>query len=152
MAAKLEDQLDRLTMLSSTELRAEWQRVHKQPAPAFSPDLLARGIAHHLQERRHGGLPTATRRHIERLVRQLGRTGEVAAERNVVLKAGTRLMRDWQGRTHHVLVVDDGFLFEDRRYTSLSAIAATITGAKWSGPRFFGLKRPPKAFAEKADG
>ena len=77
---------------------------------------------------------------------QLSRSGEVAAEREVVLKAGTRLARDWHGKTHHVLVLDEGFLFEDRRYASLTRIANTITGANWSGPRFFGLKRRAKAF------
>lgn len=145
---RLAEQLSRLTTLSSAELRDEWRRVLKEPAPPLSADLLTRGIAYRLQERVHGAMTGATRRRIERLVGQLDRRGEVAAERAPVLKVGTRLVRDWQGRSHHVLVLDDGFLFEDRRYASLTAVAATITGAKWSGPRFFGLKRRPKAFEQ----
>jgi hypothetical protein len=57
------------------------------------------------------------------------------------VKPGTHLARDWHGRTHHVLVTDDGFLYQERRYLSLSQVATAITGTKWSGPRFFGLKR-----------
>jgi len=93
------------------------------------------------------GWPAGCAVTLARLVRQLERTGEVSTEREVGLKTGTRLVRDWRGRTHHVLVLDDGFLFEDRRYGSLSLIASEITGANWPGPRFFGLKRRSKAFA-----
>jgi hypothetical protein len=149
--AKLDEQLTGLMAMSSAQLRGEWQRVYREPASlALSPDLLMRGLAYRLQERAHGGLASGVRRDIARLVRQLERTGEVSTEREVVLKTGTRLVRDWRGRTHHVLVLDDGFLFEDRRYGSLSRIASEITGANWSGPRFFGLKRRPKAFAAPA--
>jgi hypothetical protein len=149
--SKLDEQLAGLMAMSSAQLRGEWQRVCREPAPAaLSPDLLARGLAYRLQERAHGGLPSGVRRDIARLVRQLERTGEVSTEREVVLKTGTRLVRDWRGRTHNVLVLDDGFLFEDRRYRSLSRIASEITGANWSGPRFFGLRRRPKAFADLA--
>lgn len=142
----LDEQLTRLTTLSPADLRAEWQEVLREPAPPLPADLLRRGLAHHCQERVSGRLPAATRRRLDRLARQLAASGEIAAERDVVVKVGTRLARDWHGRTHHVLVLDDGYLYEDRRYPSLSRVAAEITGATWSGPRFFGLKRRPKAF------
>ena len=145
--ARLNDQLAALVTMPPAQLRAEWQRVRNAAPPPLPPDLLRRGIAQALQERVHGKLPASVRRRLERLVDQLERDGEVAAEREVVLKVGTRLARDWHGRTHHVLVLDDGFLFQDRRYTSLSRIAGEITGVAWSGPRFFGLKRRPKPFA-----
>jgi hypothetical protein len=133
--AKLDEKLAGLIAMSSAQLRDEWQRVWREPAPpALSPDLLARGLAYRLQERAHGGLASGVRRDIARLVRQLERTGEVSTEREVVLK----------------LVLDNGFLFEDRRYGSLSRVANEITGANWSGPRFFGLKRRPKPFAAPA--
>jgi hypothetical protein len=149
--AKLDDQLAGVMAMSMAQLRGEWQRVYHEPAPlALSPDLLMRELAYRLQERSHRRLASGMRRDIVRLVRQLDRTGEVSTEREVVLKTGTRLVRDWRGRTHHVLVLDDGFLFEDRRYGSLSRIASEITGANWSGPRFFGLKRRSKAFADLA--
>jgi hypothetical protein len=143
----LGERLARLDTLSPADLRTEWLQVLREPAPPLPADLLRRGLAHHHQERAHGRLPTATRRRIERLVQQLAASGEIATERDVVVKVGTRLARDWHGRTHHVLVLDDGYLYENRRYTSLSRIAAEITGATWSGPRFFGLKRRPKPFA-----
>jgi len=150
-ALSLDQQLMRLAGLSLAELRAEWQQVRREPAPPLGPDLLRRGLAHHHQERVHGRLPASTRRRLERLVRQLGAAGEIAAERDVVIKVGTRLARDWHGRTHHVLALEDGFLYEDRHYPSLSRVAAEITGATWSGPRFFGLKRRPKPFADRRE-
>ena len=140
----LEDQLTALATLSSAQLRDEWERVMRSPAPAISSTLLERGIAYELQAKRHGGLPPATRRAIERMTRELAQTGNVKTFGDTALRPGTRLSRDWHGRTYHVLVLDDGFLFEDRHYRSLSQIASAITGAAWSGPRFFGLKQAGK--------
>jgi hypothetical protein len=137
-ALGLAEELARLDRLSVADLRTEWQRVLKAPAPAISPDLLTRGIAYELQVRRHGGLPRSVRREIERLGQEVQQKGGTPRPR-ASLMPGTRLARDWHGRTHHVLVLDDGFLFEDRRYRSLTQIARAITGAVWSGPRFFGL-------------
>ena len=126
--------------MSSAQLREEWQRVMRTAPPAFSPDLMERAIAYELQARRHGGLAPAVQRALDRVGRQLARTGKVSPSRETRLKPGTRLSRDWHGRTHHVLVMDEGYLFEERRYRSLSQVAAAITGTAWSGPRFFGLK------------
>lgn len=128
-----------LLSMSSAELGSEWTCLHQKPAPSLSADLLARGIAYRLQERRHGGLTATARRQINRLARQLDKASEVTIGPHGDLKPGTRLSRDWHGKTCHVLVMDEGFLFEDRRYRSLSQIANAITGTKWSGPRFFGL-------------
>jgi hypothetical protein len=133
----LAPQIEALKALSTVQLRQEWQRVWKEPAPRLGHDLLRRGIAWKLQEREHDGLPRSCARELERLARQLERGKPLGLER--VAKPGTRLVRQWRGRTYHVAVMDDGFLFEDRRYASLSQIARVITGTKWSGPRFFGL-------------
>jgi hypothetical protein len=133
----LEHRIEALRSLSTAQLRQEWQRVWKEPAPRLGHDLLRRGIAWKLQEREQGGLPRPVIRELERLARQLERGKPLGLER--VAKPGTRLVRQWRGRTFHVAVMDDGFLFEDRRYSSLSQIAQAITGTKWSGPRFFGL-------------
>ena len=151
----LNGELAALRAMSTAQLQAEWQRVLRQPAPAISPDLLERGIAYELQARRHGRLPASNRRELARLARQLEHSGSVTPVGGTALKPGTRLSRDWHGRTHHVLVTDDGFLFKDRRYRSLSQVAAAITGATWSGPRFFGLKQRSRAESgagEAADG
>lgn len=146
--AALDDELAALATMSSAQLKVEWQRVMRTPSPAISPDLMERAIAYELQVRKYGGLPSATRREIERLGRQSKRTGKVAAAQDFALRPGTRLSRDWHGRTHHVLVLDEGFMFEERKYRSLSQIAGAITGTGWSGPRFFGLNRPVRAEAE----
>lgn len=101
---------------------------------------MRRAIAHDIQERVHGGLAPNVARELDRIAKRLARDGTCGADRT--LKPGTRLVREWHGRTHHVLVLDQGFQFEDRAYRSLSQIAQAITGAKWSGPRFFGLNQP----------
>ena len=141
MARGLGDQLVALTTMSSAQLRAEWMRVYKAPAPPLTADLLARGIAWRLQEKSHGGFTSTTVRELRRLKRQLDASGNVST--NVYqgrIKPGTRLVRDWGGVSHHVLVLESGYDYCDRRYASLSQIAQHITGAHWSGPRFFGLK------------
>jgi hypothetical protein len=91
-----------------------------------------------LQEKAHGGLSASTARQLAEAARQITKQGR-ASEGTTTLRPGTRLARDWHGRTHHVLVLDDGYHYRDRRYRSLTAIARDITGAAWSGPRFFGL-------------
>lgn len=123
------------------QLRAMWRDVYRRPAPDISPDLLRRGIAHRLQERAHGKLPVATWREIERISKQLLRNGKIGTRSQIALKVGTRLIRSWRGANHHILVCDEGFEYEGRRYNSLSQIAEEITGAHWSGPRFFGLRK-----------
>jgi len=88
-------------------------------------------------------------RELDRLARQLERSGTLDIERQASLKPGTRLVRDWGGKTYTVTVEPDGFTMGDRRYSSLSEIATTITGVKWSGPRFFGVKREPPRGRER---
>jgi hypothetical protein len=139
---QLGEQLETLATMSSASLRIEWRRVFREPAPELSDDLLRRDIAYRLQERARGGLAPDIRRRLDRLVRDAdGRGHKADAPQAITLRPGTRLVRDWHGKTHQVLVLDDGFLFEDRRYASLTRIACDITGANWSGPRFFGLKQ-----------
>jgi len=140
---RLDEQIETLRNLSTAQLRDEWLRIWKEPAPRLGHDLLRRGIAWKLQEQSYGGLPRGASRELERLARQVERGRPLGLER--AAKPGTRLVRQWRGRTFHVAVMDDGFLFEDRRYASLSQIAQVITGTKWSGPRFFGLVGGPAA-------
>lgn len=130
--------LDVLATLSSAELRHEWCRE----APPLTADLLRRGIAWKLQERVHGGLPSAVQHALKRLHRELAASGKVSTHvHQGRIKPGSRLVRDWGGETHHVLVLDSGFHYRDRRYASLSQSAREITGAHWSGGRFFGLRQ-----------
>lgn len=140
----LNDKLAALKTMSSAQLKSEWRQLYKVSPPPLTADLLARGIAWKLQELAHGGLPPSTLREIEQLKRQLDRAGSVRVTVGRI-KAGTRLVRDWGGATHHVLILESGYLYRDRRYTSLSQIARDITGAHWSGPRFFGTRKSATA-------
>ena len=138
---KLGQRMQALGRMSPAELRSVWRDTFKQPAPDISPDLMGRAIAYRWQERRHGGLPPSVTRDIARFTRVLVRTGTLEAVGDINLKPGTRLVRDWNGRTLNVLVCDEGFELEGRQYSSLTQIAHDVTGARWSGPRFFGLKK-----------
>lgn len=141
--AELAEALTGLGSLGLEELRAEWRRLYRTPCPAcLSPDLLRRGIAHRLQERALGGLSATARRQIASLGRSVDGSLPEAAPPPVQLRPGTSLLRAWGGRTHTVLVGESGFEHEGRRYASLTEVARVITGAHWSGPRFFGLRKP----------
>ena len=130
--------LGRLAVLPLEELNHEWMRRFGAPPPNLSPDLLRLGLGYKLQEERHGGISRSTRS----LLRQVGAlAGEVTTKAALPRKLtlGTRLVRDWHGVGHTVTVLDVGFEYDGQRWNSLSAIAKAITGAKWNGPRFFGL-------------
>lgn len=138
--ASLTENLAALATMSPAQLRAEWRRVYRTSPPRLTPDLLLRGIAYRLQERAQGGLAPATARLLDRMAQRLLRGDAPAGKPELRLKPGTRLVRSWNGTTYSVLVTDDGFVMGDRNFTSLSHVAEVITGAHWSGPRFFGVK------------
>jgi hypothetical protein len=138
--APLKDQLAELATMSPAQLRAEWRRVYRASPPSLSADLLARGIAYRLQEKRYGTLsPKAARDLVRHATAPIGPGPVLRPETS--LRAGTRLVRSWRGTSYTVAVVEDGFLFDGERHASLTSIARRITGAAWSGPRFFGLLR-----------
>jgi len=124
---------------SLDELRREWRRLYHNDPPRISRDLLVLGIAYQLQEIEHGGLSKATRRKLRTLAKTLHATGRVGPTPSLSLKPGARLVREWHGRTHTITVTEDGFDYAGTSYPSLTKIAKKITGAHWSGPRFFGL-------------
>jgi hypothetical protein len=124
---------------SLDELRREWRRLYHGDPPRISRDLLILGIAYRLQEIEHGGLGKATLRKLRTLAKALRATGRVGPTPSLSLKPGARLVREWRGRTHTVTVTEDGFDYAGTTYPSLTTIARKITGAHWSGPRFFGL-------------
>jgi hypothetical protein len=140
MDAQFERELVGLATMSPAQLRDKWQRLFREAPPPFSADLLKRGIAYRLQERVYGKLTPASRRHIERLQRQYEKNGEILTEPCATTKPGTVLIREWRQERHHVLIQNDGYLYRDRHYNSLTQIAIEITGVRWSGPRFFGLR------------
>ena len=137
--------LSRLPQLDIRELREEWRRLYKTDAsPHLSRELLIRAVAYRMQEVALGGLRPEPQRQLRQIAMELKQTGEAKRFRPQ-LKPGTRLMREWQGRTYEVVVLDDGFSWQGTRCNSLSAIARKITGTAWSGPLFFGLKQARSA-------
>lgn len=132
------------------DLRAKWEALFNRPPPKGArPDYLVRAIAHHTQEKRHGALPPAAQRRIKKLIE-----GSISNEKSEVyvqakLNPGARLLREWQGQTHEVAVVAQGYLYDAVVYKSLSEVARKITGTRWSGPLFFGLKQPKAQLSGK---
>lgn len=137
----LEARIAAIEAMSGKELKAEWERLMKSPAPpAFGKGLLARALSHHLQEKAFGGLSGAVRRRIRSLAARPEGLSADAGQQQV--RPGTWLSRTWQGEVHQVVVLEQGVDYRGARYSSLSAVAREITGAHWSGPRFFGLESP----------
>ena len=130
----LDAELDRIAALNIDRLRALWRETIGCPAPgALSKDLIARALAHGLQEERLGGLD----RNLRRLLATLAKPG---AEPIRHLKIGSVIVREFEGKIHKVMVAPGGFYWSGQTFSSLSAIARKITGTNWNGPRFFGLR------------
>ncbi len=135
-------EIDKLTDYNLTELRKRWTRMFGVSVPrGLSHDMLIRGIAYKIQEQAHGGLSQATKRKLKTIATQLEDDSGKEFVPGLTLKPGAKLIREWQARAYTVTVLDDGFEYNGKRYGSLSMIAREITGARWSGPRFFGLKK-----------
>ncbi len=133
-ADPLEAELDRIGALGLDELRALRREMTQQNAPkALARDLLARMIAHRVQEQLLGELSREMRKLLDRLAKG---GGEPVRH----LKVGTVMVREHQGTLHEVMVVPGGFSWQEKTYPSLSTIAQAITGTSWNGPRFFGLR------------
>ena len=137
-------QLENLERLSRAELRALWtEELAESPPASLGRDVLALGIAYARQERQYGGLAKPVAKELDRLSARMlggGATDAPQLPATPLPRTGTILVREWQGRTHHVTVTDDGFLWNGKPHRSLSGIARAITGTKWNGPRFFGLR------------
>lgn len=138
-ATKLVDQLSALASMSPAQLRAEYERRFQAEAPRVGSTLIALALAYRLQEKARGGLKGEYSRQLALLRRQLATSGSLDVDAAATLKVGTCLVRDWGGVPHQIHIRDDGYIYRDRLYRSLSQIAREITGTSWSGPRFFGL-------------
>ena len=169
--ASLDEEIDRLESPSTFELRKLWRRHWTKPPPMrLSKDLLIRGLAYRLQEAVLGGIGKVEQRKLAALAKaeansvsdenrhpvaeaadlndpdtsrssQRRGTSIPAVTLAPVLREGNRLVREWNGATHTVLVLGSGFEWQAKQYRSLSQIAEAITGAHWSGPRFFGMTK-----------
>ncbi len=138
-AASTSERLAAVNNLSLDALRTEWRQLYRSPPPRLSLDLMRRAIAYRIQEKAYGGLSPASKRTLKQLTVQLESTGHVTPEARQTVRPGARLVREWNGRTYTVSVTEDGFDYAGTVYSSLTKVARIITGAHWSGPRFFGL-------------
>jgi hypothetical protein len=146
-AQDLAQDIASLSSLDTGGLRQQWKDLFgADPSPHFGRSVLVGAISYRIQERALGGLKPATQRLLDRIVE--GRS-EGAPERIPKRRAsaGTLLIREWRGVSHRVTVLDNDVVYRKRRYKSLSEVARAITGARWSGPLFFGLKRRAKEAA-----
>jgi len=140
---KIAVEIAALGEMAPTELRLAWRRLYRTHPPKFlRRDLLEIGIAWKPQERAFGGHSAATKRQLKELAQTLEVKSDLAKVRRVRLRPGARLVREWRGETHEVIVTEDGFLWQGKTWPSLSVIAREMTGTRWSGPRFFGLDKP----------
>ena len=142
MSNRLDEKVNALQVLRRAELLARWKRAFGRPASKrISRELLLLALAYRMQERAEGGLSKAA---LKRLNGHGGVDGEEThppRPRVPRLRPGTRLVREWHGEVHQVMVRDKGFEYRNQRYNSLSRIAREITGTRWSGPSFFGLHK-----------
>ncbi len=139
IAGDLEATIRELDDLPRPDLTERWRQLYRaEPPKGISRPLLIRAVAYGMQVKRYGGLKPAVRRQL-RNVADGGSARAVANLKTARIAPGMRLIREWNGSSHVVEVVDGGFVWNGKRYGSLSAVARAITGARWSGPRFFGL-------------
>jgi hypothetical protein len=137
----VEAELDRLPTTPIAALRNRYRGLFGAgPPKAFGPDLLRRSIAHRIQEKAYGGLPASTRRLLDQLVKAALAKPNGRLELPRRIKPGSELVRTWNRRTYRVMVMADGFAYDGKKFTNLSEIATEITGTRWNGPRFFGLR------------
>jgi hypothetical protein len=137
----VEDELDRLPVMPIAQLRVRYREVFRSDPPeAFGPDLLRRSIAHRIQEKAYGGLSRSAQRLLDQMMKAYAAkpNGKIVLPRRI--KPGSVLVREWKGKSHRVMVLADGFAYDGETFGNLSEIAVLITGTRWNGPRFFGLR------------
>src|SRR6195256_4569773 len=137
----VEAELDRLAVMPIAQLRVRYREVFlSDPPKAFGPDLLRRSIAHRIQEKAYGGLSRSTQRLLDQMMKAYVAkpNGKIVLPRRI--KPGSVLVREWKGKSHRVMVLAEGFAYDGKTFGNLSEIAGLITGTRWNGPRFFGLR------------
>jgi Protein of unknown function (DUF2924) len=137
----VEDELDRLATMPIAQLRLRYTQLFRtDPPKAFGPDLLRRSIAYRIQEKADGGLSRAAQRLLDQMIKAYAAKpgGRIVPPRRI--KPGSVLVREWKRKSHRVVVLADGYAYDGRTFANLSEIAVLITGTRWNGPRFFGLR------------
>ncbi|NHK26374.1 DUF2924 domain-containing protein [Parvularcula flava] len=137
----LESDIAAIEELPKEDLVERWRLLYgKEPPAGLSVKLMRGALIYDLQARRHGDLSSRTRTRLQRIATRLEKNPDRSVLETEGPSPGTRLTRDWHGSRHVVEVLSDGYAWQGATYASLSEIARRITGARWSGPRFFGLK------------
>jgi hypothetical protein len=140
----LETEIERLPNLSLLELRQRWKMLFGHPAPkSLRRTFLARAVAYQMQVEAYGGLSVATKRRLREIANAVRNGDANAIPGSSRIRSGTQMIRQWQNTTHTVTALAEGFEWNGRAYKSLSAVANAITGTKWNGFAFFGIKRAP---------
>jgi len=144
----IEKIIEELKLLSKNQLIQKWQELFElTPSPTVRREFLVKHLAWEIQAQSQGGYTTQAEKKLEALAKDLEQNKEIKAENiklksNVLtIKAGTKLIREYQGKNHEVLVLEKGYQYNQRTYKSLSAIANEITNTRWNGKVFFGLKK-----------
>src|SRR5712672_4312002 len=145
----VEDELDQLATMPIIQLRIRYREVFRaDPPKAFGPDLLRRSIAHRIQEKAYGGLSRSAQRLLDQMMKAFAAkpNGKIVLPRRI--KPGSVLVREWKRKSYRVTVLADPLAYDGETYSNLSEIAVLITGTRWNGPRFFGLRSKPDESGE----
>ena len=149
MSDDISSKIKQLPKMTTTALRHLWRQVFPNPPhPKMRRELMIPILAYRIQEQAYGELSQETLTKLRQLAREFERNPSASATMRRI-KPGTRIIREWDGDTHEVTVVRDGYSYRGQHYESLSAIARKITGTRWSGPVFFGLKPRPSQKVEE---
>ena len=141
MSSEVKTQLTRLPEMSKAQLLALWKQLFRLPPPRqCRRGLLIKFLAHRIQEQAYGGLSPVARKRLSELARKFETNPRAKLSTASRIKPGTRLIRDWRGQSHRVTVLENGYEYAGKRYSSRSRVARLITGTRWSGPLFFGLR------------
>lgn len=144
----LEVDIQRVSKARLRDLRVIWvERLGQEPPPLRSPEIFRRMLAYRLQAAAFGDLSAAARRKLAAIEARRSNPSKKRAPEPLRLGSGALLIREWQGVRHEVRVTGDGFEHQGSCYKSLSEVARAITGSRWNGPLFFGLRDKPKAAA-----
>ncbi len=141
LMTSIDAEIARIRRLDKKALRAAWRQLRNTDPPgSLSVAMMRAALIYHCQAKQSGGLSTSTRRKLDRIAIRIAEKPDAALVDVSSPTPGTRLIREWRGRRHHVEVLENGFAWQGKVYKSLSEIARKITGTHWSGPRFFGLR------------
>lgn len=141
MTTAILTQVAELPTLPTPRLKAMWRDLHGTEPPPYNRTFLVKRLAYRIQELAFGGLSVKAERRLDDLIEELDGKKKPKPKDMSAPVAGTKLIREWQGVLHEVTALAAGFEWQGRRYKSLSAVARAITGTRWNGPLFFGLRK-----------